>query len=117
MNMYLCSTLRHFLFALLKSLKESEQESRTIVVTDQQGLEPDSFDLSILPSTMTVKFIGRKKLLKEIYSSGVSAYSQAFCCCELSQSEVFKKRTVTKLYESKINGRLAGKRINSLISI
>ncbi|MGB1975123.1 MAG: hypothetical protein ACPHQD_13895, partial [Vibrio toranzoniae] len=65
MNLYLCSTLRHFLFALLKSLKEVNQESRIIVVTDQQGLEPESFDLSILPSTITVKFTGRKKLLKE----------------------------------------------------
>ena len=101
MNLYLCSTLRHFLFALLKSLKESEQESRIIVVTDQQGLEPDSFDLSILPNTITVKFIGRKKLLKEIYSGGVGLIHKLFAVANC-QSEFFKKRTVNKLYESKI---------------
>ncbi|WP_210442931.1 glycosyltransferase family 52 [Vibrio crassostreae] len=101
MNLYLCSTLRHFLFALLKSLKEAEQESRIIVVTDQQGLDPDSFDLSILPNTITVKFIGRKKLLKEIYSGGVGLIHKLFAVANC-QSEFFKKRTVNKLYESKI---------------
>ncbi|MEZ9409309.1 hypothetical protein BCT90_21315 [Vibrio lentus] len=101
MNLYLCSTLRHFLFALLKSLKEVEQESKIIVVTDQQGLEPESFDLSILPSTITVKFIGRKKLLEEIYSGGVGIIHKCFAVANC-QNEFFKKRTVNKLYESEI---------------
>ncbi|MEZ9424116.1 glycosyltransferase family 52 [Vibrio lentus] len=101
MNIYLCSTLRHFLFAILRSLKEVDQESRIIVVTDQQGLESDSFDLSVLPSTITVKFIGRKKLLKEIYSGGVGLIHNFFAVANC-HSEFFKKRTVNKLYESKI---------------
>ena len=103
MNLYLCSTLRHFLFALLKLLKEVEQESRIIVVTDQQGLEPESFDLSILPSTITVKFMGRKKLLKDIYSGGVGLIHKCFAVANY-QNEFFKKRTVNKLYESEILG-------------
>ena len=101
MNLYLCSTLRHFLFALLKSLKEADQESRIIVVTDQQGLEPESFDLSILPSTITVKFIGRKKLLKEIYSGGMGFIHKRFAVANY-QCDFFKKRTANKLYESEI---------------
>ncbi|MEZ9470073.1 glycosyltransferase family 52 [Vibrio lentus] len=101
MNLYLCSTLRHFLFALLKSLKEVEQESKIIVVTDQQGLESESFDLSILPSTITVKFIGRKKLLEEIYSGGVGIIHKCFAVTNY-QNEFFKKRTVNKLYENEI---------------
>ena len=101
MNLYLCSTLRHFLFALLKSLKEVEQESKIIVVTDQQGLESESFDLSILPSTITVKFIGRKKLLEEIYSGGVGIIHKCFAVANY-QNEFFKKRTVNKLYENEI---------------
>lgn len=105
MNLYLCSTLRHFLFALLKSLKEVEQESRIIVITDQQGLEPESFDLSILPSTITVKFIGRKKLLKKTYSGSVGIIHKCFAVANY-QNDFFKKRTVNKLYESKI---LSGK--------
>ncbi|MDD1826680.1 alpha-2,8-polysialyltransferase family protein [Photobacterium sp. ZSDE20] len=101
MNLYLCSTLRHFLFALLKSLKEAEQESRIIVVTDQQGLEPESFDLSILPSTITVKFIGRKKLLKEIYSGGVGFIHKRFAVANY-QCDFFKNRTANKLYEIEV---------------
>ncbi|MDH5978226.1 glycosyltransferase family 52 [Vibrio splendidus] len=101
MNLYLCSTLRHFLFALLKSLNEVEQESRIIVVTDQQGLDPESFDLSILPSTITVKFIGRKKLLKEIYRGGMGFIHKCFAVANY-QSDFFKKRTANKLYESEV---------------
>ncbi|MEZ8698423.1 glycosyltransferase family 52 [Vibrio lentus] len=101
MNLYLCSTLRHFLFALLKSLKEIDRESRIIVVIDQQGLEPESFDLSALPTTITVKFIGRKKLLKEIYSGGVGSIHKCFAVAN-SQNQYFRERTVKKLYESEI---------------
>ncbi|MCK8083456.1 glycosyltransferase family 52 [Vibrio sp. 1CM24A] len=101
MNLYLCSTLRHFLFALLKSLNEIEQKSRIIVVTDQQGLDPESFDLSILPSTITVTFIGRKKLLKEIYSGGMGLIHKCFAVANY-QNDFFKKRTANKLYESEI---------------
>ncbi|EGU40457.1 MULTISPECIES: glycosyltransferase family 52 [Vibrio] len=101
MNLYLCSTLRHFLFALLRSLKEVEKESRIIVVTDQQGLEPDSFDLSILPSTITVKFIGRKKCLKEIYRGSLGMIHKCFAAANC-QNEFFKKRTARKLYENDI---------------
>lgn len=112
MNLYLCSTLRHFLFALLKSLKEVNQESRIIVVTDQQGLEPESFDLSILPSTITVKFTGRKKLLKEIYSSDMGLIHKFFAVANY-QNEFFKKRTIKKLYESEIlNEPFTDERIN-----
>ncbi len=101
MNLYLCSTLRHFLFALLKSLKEIDRESRIIVVIDQQGLEPESFDLSALPMTITVKFIGRKKLLKEIYSGGIGSIHKFFAVSN-SQNQYFRERTVKKLYESEI---------------
>ncbi|MCC5519722.1 hypothetical protein BCT65_022120 [Vibrio splendidus] len=101
MNLYLCSTLRHFLFALLKSLKEVDQESRIIVVTDQQGLEPESFDLSILPSTITVKFIVRRKVLKEIYSGSVGLIHKCFAAANY-QSDFFKKRTANQLYKNNI---------------
>ncbi|MDH5924173.1 alpha-2,8-polysialyltransferase family protein [Vibrio splendidus] len=101
MNLYLCSTLRHFLFALLKSLKEVDQESRIIVITDQQGLEPSNFDLDILPGTITVKFLGRKKLLKKTYSGGIGFLHKCLATANYS-TEYFKERTLNKLHEYEV---------------
>lgn len=98
MNIYLCSTLRHFLFALLRSLKDGGQQSRIIVITDQQNIDPNRFDLSVLPNTISVKFVGRKQILDRVYGKGLGLVHKLFATANIS-SKFFQDRTLKKLDE------------------
>lgn len=68
MNIYLCSTVRHLLFSLLKGLAEPDNKNIIFMITDQQNIDPANFDRSILPSHVEVIFITRKSLRKKMYS-------------------------------------------------
>lgn len=98
MNIYLCSTLRHFLFATLKSLSDRDELSHIIVITDQQGLDPNRFDLSVLPSTISVKFVERKQILDSVYNGPLGLVHKLFATANIS-SKFFRERTLKKLDE------------------
>ncbi|MBY5947155.1 glycosyltransferase family 52 [Photobacterium rosenbergii] len=70
MNLYLCSTIRHFMLAVLKSLNEPDTQSTILLIVDQQKLQETDFDSSSLPSHIKIRFIHRKKTLASIYSGG-----------------------------------------------
>lgn len=67
MNIYLCSTVRHLLFSLLKALSQPEQKQIIFMITDQQNIDKNNFDQSALPDQVEVIFITRKALRKKIY--------------------------------------------------
>lgn len=98
MNIYLCSTLRHFLFATLKSLSVRDELSHIIVITDQQGLDPNRFDLSVLPSTISVRFVERKKILDSVYGGILGLFHKLFATANIS-SNFFRERTLNKIDE------------------
>ncbi|MDN3632415.1 glycosyltransferase family 52 [Vibrio lentus] len=98
MNIYLCSTLRHFLFATLKSLSVRDELSHIIVITDQQGLDPNRFELSVLPSTISVKFVERKQILDNVYGGKLGFVHKLFATANIS-SKFFQERTLKKLDE------------------
>lgn len=98
MNIYLCSTLRHFLFATLKSLSVRDELSHIIVITDQQGLDPNRFELSVLPSTISVKFLERKQILDNVYGGMLGLVHKLFATANIS-SKFFQERTFNKLDE------------------
>lgn len=62
MDIYLCSTVRNLLFALLKGLSTPEQLSYIILVTDQQNIDRENFNLRSLPSHIKIVFIKRKEI-------------------------------------------------------
>ena len=68
MNIYLCSTVRHLLFSLLKGLTEPEQKNIIFMITDQQNIDPANFDCSTLPVHVDVIFITRKSLREQMYT-------------------------------------------------
>jgi len=92
MDLYLCSTLRHLMFALLRALKSSEQESLIVMILDQQDLSAQQFDLSVLPNNVSVKFIKRKDLLGETYRGGIG-FIHKLCATALVPSSYFNNRT------------------------
>ncbi|WP_241906915.1 glycosyltransferase family 52 [Vibrio lentus] len=86
------------MFALLKSLYDEGQQGRIIVITDQQSLDPNCFDLSVLPSTISVKFVGRKQILDSVYDGRLGLVHKLFATANIS-SNFFRKRTLKKLNE------------------
>ncbi len=54
MNFYICSTVRHFLFALLKALSEPDETHHILFFSDFQATSLDAWDLSELPENTRV---------------------------------------------------------------
>lgn len=59
MDIYLCSTVRNLLFALLKGLSTPHKRSYLIMVTDQQHIDVDNYYPESLPKYIKVIFIKR----------------------------------------------------------
>lgn len=67
MDYYLCSTVRHLLFSLLRSLKNTKKVSHIFMVTDQQNINSDNFDVACLPDNIKVHFIQRSQIRADLY--------------------------------------------------
>lgn len=68
MNIFLCSTVRHLLFSLLKAIKQSDEKSIIFMICDQQNIDVNNFDVSHLPKNIEVVFFNRSDLRKRVYS-------------------------------------------------
>jgi hypothetical protein len=69
MNIYLCSTVRNLLFALLKSLDETAEQSLILLIWDQQNIDTTNYDLSGLPDHIQIRFITRSAIRNHLNSS------------------------------------------------
>ncbi len=67
-DIYLCSTVRHLMLALLKATNNLESESLILVILDQQNLCASNFNLETLPNNVKIRFINRKEVLANSYS-------------------------------------------------
>jgi len=66
MNIYLGSTTRNRLFALLKYLDEPAEKSCILMIYDQQGIDSKNYYLSALPGHIQIRFISRKAIRKRL---------------------------------------------------
>lgn len=71
MNLYVCSTLRHLLFSLLKACSQSDIKSHIFLISDQQNINPNNFDPSSLPANVEVHFVKRQNIRAQLYK-GIS---------------------------------------------
>jgi len=62
MNIYLCSTVRHLLFSLLKANSSANEQHHIFMIADQQNINSDNLELADLPSNINVYFILREKI-------------------------------------------------------
>ena len=67
MNIYLCSTVRHLLFSLLKALSQPEKKQIIFMICDQQNIDENSFDKTVLPEHVQVVFIKRQMIRNQLY--------------------------------------------------
>ena len=68
MEVYLCSTIRHLLFSLLKSLSQPDKKQIIFMICDQQNIDENSFDKTKLAEHVKVIFIKRETIRNELYS-------------------------------------------------
>ncbi len=92
MDLYVCSTLRHFMFALLKAGKNTNQNSLIIMILDQQGLNEQQFNLSVLPDHVSVRLVTRKSLLNKIYRGPIGFIHKLYATTFIP-SKIFERRT------------------------
>ncbi|WEM42436.1 glycosyltransferase family 52 [Photobacterium sp. DA100] len=67
MNLYLCSTIRHLMLAVLKSLDEPQVAATILLIKDQQNLREVDFDIEALPKNIDIQFVNRKQILSRAY--------------------------------------------------
>ncbi|WP_298941447.1 glycosyltransferase family 52 [uncultured Psychromonas sp.] len=101
MDIYLCSTVRHLLFSLLKALSTPDKKSCLLMVTDQQNIDIQNYDLNRLPNFIRVVFIQRsdinKNLLKYKLGKGIKVLANFNIYTSLRMQSYFKKLLFTKL--------------------
>jgi hypothetical protein len=64
MNFYICSTVRHLLFSLLKALNENNETHKILFFSDFQNTSLDAWDLSDLPNNIQV-YEGNRRQFRE----------------------------------------------------
>jgi len=68
MNFYICSTVRHLLFALLQALSEPDQTHHILFFSDFQSTSLEPWDLAHLPANINVHEGNRRQFRKELTS-------------------------------------------------
>ena len=68
MNLYICSTVRHLLFSVLRA-SYNKQPSHILFFYDYQDVDPASLQPNALPSNITVSLIRRHSVQKRLQSS------------------------------------------------
>jgi len=94
MNIYLCSTVRNLLIALLRSIDTSDVESYILVICDQQGIKAQDYDLSYLPSHIKIQFIFRDEIRRRLDSNYAGRIIRSLASLKIKTSAQFRKKIV-----------------------
>ncbi len=98
MNVYLCSTVRHLLFSLLKSIDEVNVSSTIFMISDQQNIDPERFDISCLPEHVQVVFIKRNDIRAKLYRGIKGKIIKLKANFKVSTSQRKQKKLVALLF-------------------
>lgn len=66
-DIYLCSTVRHLLFSLMRSLY-MKKSADIIMITDQQKISSKDFNIGVLPDYISINFVNRKEVISSFNS-------------------------------------------------
>lgn len=69
MNVYICSTVRHLLFSLLKATNEKSTPSHILFFYDYQDVDPNSLQPDVLPSNISLSLVSRQSIRERLQSS------------------------------------------------
>jgi hypothetical protein len=113
MNIYLCSTVRHLLFSLLKGLSEPENRHIIFMISDQQNIAPANFDCSILPEHVEVIFIAREQIRQELYRGLKGNILKLMANFNVTTSPAVQKKMAALLFNSTLHLSLSKEQLKS----
>jgi len=99
LDLYLCSTVRNLIFALLRSFTFSKNKSLIIVITDQQNLSPLNYNLTILPKNIEIVFLKRKEILNSVYSGTYGYIYKMFSIGEYRLPKFLKNKLLNIIFK------------------
>ena len=98
MDIFLCSTVRHLLFSLLKAIKQSDQKNIIFMICDQQNIDKNNFDVSHLPKHVEVIFFNRSDLRKKVYSGVQGKLIKLMANYKVSLPTFFQKKVAGLIF-------------------
>lgn len=97
MNLYICSTLRHLLFSVLKAINEPDKSSHILLFYDYQKIAPELLDVNSLPPHIRVTLLSRRELTQKMKSSIEGKLYLALALRAIPLPSNIKKNVVQKI--------------------
>ena len=113
MNIYLCSTVRHLLFSLLKALSEPEKKQIIFMICDQQNIDENNFDKTVIPEHIEVIFIKRKILREEMYKGLKGKVIKLLANFNIQLSANIQQKLAVELFNKTLNLTLTKTQLSS----
>jgi hypothetical protein len=113
MNIFLCSTVRHLLFSLLKAIKQSDQKNIIFMICDQQNIDKNNFDVSYLPKHVEVVFFNRSDLRKKVYSGAQGKLIKLMANYKVSLPAFFQKKVTGLIFNQALAVNLTIEELSS----
>jgi hypothetical protein len=98
MNIYLCSTVRHLLFSLLKALSDPSKKQLIFMICDQQNIDENNFDKTALPAHVQVIFINRQIIRNKLYCGFKGNLIKLLANFNIPLSTKRQQKLATKLF-------------------
>jgi hypothetical protein len=113
MNIFLCSTVRHLLFSLLKAIKQSDEKNIIFMICDQHNIDVNNFDVSHLPKNIEVVFFNRSDLRKRVYSGVQGKIIKLAANYKVSLPTFFQKKIAELIFNQALNVNLSVEELSS----
>jgi hypothetical protein len=113
MNIFLCSTVRHLLFSLLKAIKQPDQKNIIFMICDQQNIDKNNFDVSHLPKHVEVVFFNRSDLRKKVYSGAQGKLIKLMANYKVSLPAFFQKKVTGLIFNQALAVNLTIEELSS----
>lgn len=113
MEIYLCSTIRHLLFSLLKACSQPEKKQIIFMICDQQNIDENNFDKTTLPEHIDVIFIKRKTLRKKIYKGAKGQIIKLLANCNVQLPTKLQQKLSIKLFNEILGLTVSQAQLNS----
>ena len=102
MNLYVCSTLRHFLFSISKACCQPNERSAILFFYDYQGVDKDKINKNIKNINIEIILISRKELFSKLKNSWLGKLTLFLSMRNIQPNEQVIKLTSYQLIKLKI---------------
>ncbi|MEZ9158431.1 polysialyltransferase family glycosyltransferase [Vibrio lentus] len=102
MNIYVCSTLRHFLFSISKSCYQPSEHSTILFFYDYQGIDKNKINKNIKSENIEIILISRKELTHKLKKSWLGKLTLFLSMRNIQPNEQLIKLVSYQLIKLKI---------------